>query len=38
MRRLITLIFVDRDKPAIIVDSTELPRTSIAGLAHEPVA
>jgi hypothetical protein len=39
IRRLITLIFVDRDKPAImVVIRRELPRTRIADLAYEPVA
>jgi hypothetical protein len=38
MRRLITLIFVDRDKPAImVVIRRELPRTRRVGLAFRPV-
>jgi hypothetical protein len=38
MRRLITLIFVDRDTPAImIVIRRELPRTSGVSPALEPV-
>jgi hypothetical protein len=37
MRRLITLIFVDRDKPAImVVIRRELPRTSGVGPAIRP--
>ena len=36
MRRLITLIFVDRDEPAImVVIRRELPRTTGAGSVHE---
>jgi septum formation topological specificity factor MinE len=40
-RRLITLIFADRaaEEPAVmVVIRRELPRTSIAGLSHRPVA
>jgi len=38
-RRLISLIFADRDKPAVmVVIRRELPRTKGAGLAYEPVA
>jgi hypothetical protein len=38
MRRLITLIFVDRDKPAIMVVSRrELPRTRGVSPALTPV-
>jgi hypothetical protein len=34
MRRLITLIFADRDKPAVmVVIRRELPRTKAVGLA-----
>jgi hypothetical protein len=37
MRRLITLIFVDRDKPAImVVIRRELPRTRDVGPAFRP--
>jgi hypothetical protein len=37
MRRLITLIFVDRDKPAImVVIRRELPRTRGVGSAIRP--
>jgi hypothetical protein len=38
-RRLISLIFADRDKRAVmVVIRREPPRIRIAGLAHEPVA
>lgn len=38
MRRLITLIFADRDKPAVmVVIRRELPRTRDVSPAHEPV-
>jgi hypothetical protein len=38
MRRLITLIFVDRDKPAImVVIRRELPRTKGVSLTFRPV-
>jgi hypothetical protein len=38
MRRLISLIFVDRDKPAImVVIRRELPRTRGVSLAIRPV-
>ena len=38
MRRLITLIFADRDKPAVmVVIRRELPRTRDVSLAFRPV-
>jgi hypothetical protein len=38
MRRLITLIFVDRDKPAImVVIRRELPRTRGVSAAQRPL-
>jgi hypothetical protein len=38
LRRLITLIFADRDKPAVmVVIRRELPRTKLVGLAERPV-